>query len=1183
MFNCLVFLKETNYINEVYLNMLNLNKCLNLYFHILETNSTYNRKKRVQLDCLNNILIKLNIDFIIVKIDDKTINQFDTLLKNLKFSKKIDCFTNTSLILNENVTHFLQIHKNDNITYIYKTLNINSSKNNICCNNIVQKVEKSKISKELGEFSELCMLYLKELPDVKNKLIQKQCSCEAVYIEFRNLEHSEYIIKNCISILDESWSHTVICCNDNYNLMMRLCNKINKNINIIKLNINSATYNDYNELLLTTNFWKLFYGEKILIYQSDSLIFNNTIVDFLKYDYIGTPFSNKNVILSDSSVGNGGLSLRTKQMMIDVLNNEKCEKKYSKIAESFKTRHNFTNIPEDVYFSQNMQNLKIGWVADEEGAKLFGMTRKNSDYKNCVGMHALWEHCHNWKDVLKTFMTNNKQKKYDVQSHTTVGQVNIVEEFGDNITNMSSYLNENLVNFTRQMGTSPIDFLDRCNKIDINIITDGILIVDFFNGGGGTTTFINFIVSKYKYYNNFFIIRNINHTYYLTLNDDYLIETFIDDLTFFDFIEKLIITKIFVNHLLFYSDMFFDNLCRYKTDKNIKMYTITHDYYMFLNKIQPTYQELKSGSVYISNRFNLNFFDEIITQNKCNLKYISKNITNDIHKFKIISLPDYYETDNHIEYKNKIYTVGIIGNINILKGGNEMKKLIEHFPDVKFVVFGLFDCNYKNLTKCPYNTVFELNKLLIQQKPNILLELSIWPETYGYAFTLSFLTSLPLIILNKLDTSVIIERNNNIRKNVFIAKDLSEIKKRIELFNKINNITKLYTINPKIHFNKYWNELFISEYSKNIETNKTPKINNLFSKYVIYFPQFHEIRVNNTLFYKNYTDITNLNILIKTNYLNEILTPNFVNFHMTSIEDYDLITNDNIICEQFKLLTDYNLDGLACYYYWFSTNNLDVDNMIMRKSVDKIFEMSTAYDKNIFFIWANEDWTKNSAMGLSDTKIIKNYYSNEDFILNFNNMLPYFNNKNYLKKQNCPVLMIYHSFVIQSDKIELLEYTFNNLCLKNGFSGIKIYWNTMQPLSLPEHFNNFYINFNYKNNNCCKFVENSQTYLDYEKYVDFCEKNIQNNIVQTVVFDFDNNARLIKPDRSHLSTVCVKNYHFLKIKFIKMIVNKYSSKTKNIVLINSLNEWGEKMAIEPSNEIGFYYLNLLNKYLENSY
>ena len=36
----------------------------------------------------------------------------------------------------------------------------------------------------------------------------------------------------------------------------------------------------------------------------------------------------------------------------------------------------------------------------------------------------------------------------------------------------------------------------------------------------------------------------------------------------------------------------------------------------------------------------------------------------------------------------------------------------------------------------------------------------------------------------------------------------------------------------------------------------------------------------------------------------------------------------------------------------------------------------------------------------------------------------------------------------------------------------------------------------------------------------------------------------------------------------------------NILLINAWNEWGEKMAFEPSEEYGYYYLNLLYDYLK---
>ena len=58
-------------------------------------------------------------------------------------------------------------------------------------------------------------------------------------------------------------------------------------------------------------------------------------------------------------------------------------------------------------------------------------------------------------------------------------------------------------------------------------------------------------------------------------------------------------------------------------------------------------------------------------------------------------------------------------------------------------------------------------------------------------------------------------------------------------------------------------------------------------------------------------------------------------------------------------------------------------------------------------------------------------------------------------------------------------------------------------------------------------------------------------------------------------------------KLIKNTINSYkkninSSEIDKILLINSWNEWGEKMAIEPSNERHFYYLDLVKNELNKN-
>ena len=147
---------------------------------------------------------------------------------------------------------------------------------------------------------------------------KKNSLYESVLVEFRIFPHIEFIIKNTILKLGTDWSHTIICGNLNYDLVTQICSTISKNINIIKLDVDNMTQSEYSKFLTTLDFWDLLRGEKILIYQEDSIIFKNNIHEFFDYDFIGAPFPRKNND-TPNCVGNGGLSLRSKSKMIEVI------------------------------------------------------------------------------------------------------------------------------------------------------------------------------------------------------------------------------------------------------------------------------------------------------------------------------------------------------------------------------------------------------------------------------------------------------------------------------------------------------------------------------------------------------------------------------------------------------------------------------------------------------------------------------------------------------------------------------------------------------------------------------------------------------------------------------------------------------------------------------------------------
>lgn len=232
------------------------------------------------------------------------------------------------------------------------------------------------------------------LPNIKTKSLY-----EAVLVEFREFPHIEFIIRNNILKLGSKWSHKIICGTKNYKMVEDICTRISPFIKIIKLDVENMTQNKYSQFLMTSNFWNLLEGEKILIYQEDSLIFKYNIDEFMEYDYIGAPFF-KSADDTPNSVGNGGLSLRTKSIMLDIISKfpfEKCEFNSSTI--NYMKLVNLEYPPEDVYFSKNMQEKLIGFVADWETASDFSSeTVYNS---NSLGGHKFWLSNPNWKIKLK--------------------------------------------------------------------------------------------------------------------------------------------------------------------------------------------------------------------------------------------------------------------------------------------------------------------------------------------------------------------------------------------------------------------------------------------------------------------------------------------------------------------------------------------------------------------------------------------------------------------------------------------------------------------------------------------------------------------------------------------------------------------------------------------------------------
>ena len=228
------------------------------------------------------------------------------------------------------------------------------------------------------------------LPSIKNTIIvdiEKNCINETVLIEFRELINLEFLIRNTIIKLPD-WSHTIVCGNNNHLFIENICKSITNNITIIKLDIDNLTPSDYSKLLMSVDFWNNFKGEKILLYQEDTMLFHNNIEEFLKYDYIGASWPPSQ---DDNSygVGNGGFSLRNREKMIECI--IKINPKDLELGEStldYIKNTNSTHIPEDVFFSKSLIDYNLGLVAKRDIANKF--SQETQLCKNPLGGHNFW-------------------------------------------------------------------------------------------------------------------------------------------------------------------------------------------------------------------------------------------------------------------------------------------------------------------------------------------------------------------------------------------------------------------------------------------------------------------------------------------------------------------------------------------------------------------------------------------------------------------------------------------------------------------------------------------------------------------------------------------------------------------------------------------------------------------------
>jgi hypothetical protein len=154
----------------------------------------------------------------------------------------------------------------------------------------------------------------------------------AVIIEPRKHPAFLYVLKNALKVLD--CNIIIYHGNLNKDFVRRMVQKLNTpRVTTMQLLVDNFTQQQYSDFLKTNkSFYETIPTDTFIIFQTDSIFFEKNkylLHQFLKYDYVGAPWIN-------NGVGNGGLSIRKKSKMLEIIEKEP-----------------FNLEPEDVFFAMN--------------------------------------------------------------------------------------------------------------------------------------------------------------------------------------------------------------------------------------------------------------------------------------------------------------------------------------------------------------------------------------------------------------------------------------------------------------------------------------------------------------------------------------------------------------------------------------------------------------------------------------------------------------------------------------------------------------------------------------------------------------------------------------------------------------------------------------------------------------
>jgi len=202
------------------------------------------------------------------------------------------------------------------------------------------------------------------------QLNRLQKAYTAVIIETRQHKALEFVLRNFMETLPEQWSFLVFCGNLNKEFCEAILARLPRKARLIHMAVDTMRASEYSTLLCKhRRVYDEIPTETFLLFQTDTMLFpryKENLTEFLQYDYVGAPWNNDRF----GGVGNGGLSLRKKSKMLEIMDTV-----------------TYCGEPEDIYFCNNL--LVDLYRPTMEQAKRFSV--EEVFHPTSFGCHQPWE------------------------------------------------------------------------------------------------------------------------------------------------------------------------------------------------------------------------------------------------------------------------------------------------------------------------------------------------------------------------------------------------------------------------------------------------------------------------------------------------------------------------------------------------------------------------------------------------------------------------------------------------------------------------------------------------------------------------------------------------------------------------------------------------------------------------